>query len=146
MTTRILRNETDLESWVSLLSARAFPVTVSVVKGANRSGQQNRLAHKWYSQIGDEFGLSAIEVKAQCKARHGLPIMKRDNPEWVAKWEPMYAPLAYEMKLQLFEIIPLTSEFVVKQMIEFMDAVQRQYRAHGIELIDPEARRYEGTM
>lgn len=146
MTTRIIRTPEDLAGWIRLLSARPLPMTVSAIKGASRTAQQNRLMHKWFSQIGAELGMLDIEVKAECKARYGLPIMKRDNPEWVDEWEPLYLPLPYPMKLKMFEIIPMTSLFTSKQMSEFMDAVQVNYRLLGIALIDPEARKYDADF
>lgn len=146
MTARILRNETDRAAWVQFLAAQPLPVTVSCIKGARRSNQQSRTAEVWYSQIGAETGQAPIEAKAQCKLDFGLPIMERDRPDWVAKWSPLYKPLPYAMRLRLFEAIPLTSLFTTRQMSEFMDEVQRRYRSMGINLIDPEAMRYEAEL
>jgi hypothetical protein len=47
------------------------------------------------------------------------------------------------MQLRLFEVIPLTSLMTTRQMSAYMDAVQQEYRAQGVALIDPEARRLE---
>jgi len=146
LTTRILRDEADRQAWVTLLCARDLPLTVSAIKGADRTAQQNRLSHKWYAQIGDEFGELAATVKARCKYRFGLPIMIRDNPAWVAKWSGLYAPIlrdgTAEQKALAFEAVPMTSQFTSRQMSEYMDAVQICYRAQGVQLIDPEARKY----
>jgi hypothetical protein len=143
MPARILREEQDRAAWLRFLSAQPLPLTVSAVKGAKRSLPQNSLFHDWVSQIAQETGQSQAEAKAECKLRFGLPIMERDRPDWVAKWQPLYAPLPYAMRLRLFEAIPVTSLMTVKQMTEMMDAIGREYRAQGINLTDPELMRLE---
>lgn len=143
MATRILRDQSDLVGWGKFLAAHPLPATVSVTKGAKRSTQQNRTAALWYGQIAQEFGETQGAVKAQCKLRFGVPILERDNPAWVEKWQGFYAPLPYPARLVLFEAIPVTSVFTTRQMAEYMDAMQREYRSQGIALIDPEARKYE---
>jgi hypothetical protein len=143
MASRIIRDERDRDAWFRFLSNQPLPMTVSHAKGARRSNPQNATLHMWFSQIAAETYETPSAVKGACKRRHGLPIMEAENQAWVAKWEPLYGPLEYEMQVQLFEIIPMTSLFTVKQMSAFMDAVQLEYRAQGIALIDPEARRYE---
>ena len=146
MPSRVLHDDMDLTRWEAFLRAQPFPMTVSHIKGARRSLPQNSTVHKWYAQIAEETGQSQAEAKAECKLRFGLPIMERDKPEWVAKWHALYSPLPYAMRLRLFEAIPVTSEMNVRQMSEYMDAVQREYRTMGIPLIDPEARKYEGEF
>ncbi len=143
MPSRILRTDTDRAAWVNFLAAQALPLTVSATKGARRSLPQNATAAMWYGQIAAETGQTQAEAKAECKLRFGLPIMERDRAEWVAKWQPLYGPLPYAMQLRLFEAIPLTSLLTTRQMAEYMDAVQKEYRGQGIALIDPEARKYE---
>ena len=147
MPSRILKTPEDRAAWVRFLEGQELPLTVSAVKGADRTGQQNRTAHKWYSQIGNEIGDPMHTVKARCKYRFGLPLMVRDRPDWVEKWKPLYEPILKhgtpEQKALAFECIPMTSDMNVKQMSEFMDAIQMEYRPQGIDLIDPEARKYE---
>lgn len=142
MVSRILKTEADRAAWGQFLAAQTLPMTVSHLKGAKRSNQQSKTAEVWYSQIGTETGQAPIEAKAECKLTFGLPIMERDKPEWVAKWEPLYGPLPHIMRLRLFEALPMTRQFTVRQMSEYMDEVQRRYRSMGIPLIDPEARKY----
>lgn len=143
MPSRILRTDHERAAWIAFLAAQALPMTVSAVKGAKRSLPQNSTAAKWYSEIAAETGDTAIAVKALCKHQFGLLIMQRDNPAWVAEWEPLYAPLPYQMRLKVFEIIPLTSKFTTRQMAEYMDAVQKTYTAQGIRLTDPDAQKYQ---
>ena len=142
MASRILRDARDMQAWVTFLSSMPLPVTVSATKGAKRSLPQNATAAKWYAQIAAETGDTPVEVKALCKWRYGRPIMEAERPDWVTHWQPLYAPLPYMMQLRLFEAIPVTSEFTVRQMSAYMDAVQRDYRGQGIDLIDPDAARW----
>lgn len=146
MPARVLHTEADLAAWTRFLAAQSFPMTVSQVKGAKRSLPQNETFHMWVGQIAAETGDTQAETKAECKLRFGLPIMERDNPSWVEAWSPLYAPLPYRMRLKLFQVLPLTSQLTTRQMGEFMDAVQKEYRSQGIYLIDPEARKYEAEM
>jgi hypothetical protein len=143
MPSRILKTPGDRAAWVRFLESQEVPLTVSAVKGAKRSNPQNATLHKWFSQIADEYGDTTAAIKAECKLRFGLPIMEAERPEWVAEWQPLYSPLPYRAQIKLFECIPMTSKMTVKQMSAFMEAVQKEYRAQGIDLIDPEARKYE---
>jgi hypothetical protein len=68
--------------------------------------------------------------------------MERDKPEWVEKWSPLYAPLPYHLRLRMFEAIPLTSLLTTRVMGEYLGAIQKEYRAQGIPLVDPEAIKY----
>lgn len=146
MPSRILRDDLELSQWERVLRSQQFPMTVSVTKGARRSLPQNSTFHAWTGQIAAETGQSATEAKAEIKLRYGLPIMEAENQAWVAEWEPLYGPLSYAQRLKLFEVLPLTSKMTTPQMAALMNEVQREYRAQGIALLDPEARRYEGEM
>ena len=146
MPSRILRDERDLEAWSAFLRAQAFPMTVSQAKGAKRSNPQNSTLHAWFSQIAAETGQTPAEAKGEIKLRFGLPIMQTENAAWIAEWMPLYGPLSYAQRLKLFEVIPLTSKLTTRQMAALMDAVQREYRAQGIPLIDPDARKYEQDL
>jgi hypothetical protein len=141
MTSRTIRTESELAGWGRFLACQPLPFTVSYAKGIKRSNQQSRTAEKWYQQIGSETGETQAEVKGQCKLMYGLPIMERDNGAWVEEWYPFYGPLPHVMRAKLFQVLPLTSLLTTRQMAEFMDAVQKEYRGQGIELIDPEALR-----
>ena len=143
MPSRILHDERDREAWAAFLAAQPLPMTVSMTRGARRSLPQNSTLHMWIGQVASETGQSQAEAKAEIKLRFGLPIMERDKPEWIYKWEPVYQPLPYHTRLRLFEVIPLTSLLTTRQMAEMMDAIQKEYRAQGIDLVDPELRRLE---
>ena len=143
MPARILKTDRDREAWVRFLSAQELPLTVTSVRGAKRSLPQNSLFHQWVAQIATETGQSQTEAKAEIKLTFGLPIMERDRPDWIAEWSPLYGPLPYHMRRKLFQVIPLTSLLTARQMAEMMDAIEREYRAQGVALVDPEAAKWE---
>lgn len=138
MPARILRDDRDVKAWAAFVAAQPLPATVTLTKGAKRSLPQNSTLHLWIGQIAAETGQTQAEAKAEIKLRFGLPIMERDKPDWVAKWHDLYHPLPYAMRLRLFEAIPLTSLLTTRQAAEMMDAIQKEYRAQGINLVDPE--------
>lgn len=138
MTTRTITTPHQRDQWAAYLAALPLPLTVTVVQGKKRSDAQNRTIHMWFHQLSGEFGDEIGEVKGFCKAKFGLPIMKRDCPAWVEKYSPMYGPLDYQTKIALFEILPMTRLMKVAQLSEFMDAMQRYYSQMGISLIDPD--------
>jgi hypothetical protein len=146
VTSRTIRTESELAGWNRFLACQPLPFTVSYAKGIKRSLPQNATLHAWMGQIAAETGQAQAEVKAECKLWYGLPILERDSPAWVAKWQPLYGPLAYAQRLALFEVLPVTSVMTTRQMGELMDAIQKEYRAQGISLIDPENRRYEAEF
>ena len=47
-------------------------------------------------------------------------------------------PLPYEAKVRLMEFIDVTSRLKVRQMVRFLDAVQRECTEQGIHLTDPD--------
>lgn len=149
MVARILFDERDRKAWLAFMSAQPLPCTVSLTKGARRSLPQNSLFHSWVGQIAMETGETQGAAKGEVKLRYGLPIMERDNPAWMAKWEPLYGPLNYAQRVVLFEILPMTSLMTTRQMKELMDGMQRDYLQQGIMLIDPDdlkfRRMYEGA-
>ena len=146
MPARILKTTHDREAWIRFLLAQELPLTVTSVRGAKRSLPQNSLFHQWVAQIAAETGQSQTEAKAELKLTFGLPIMERDRPDWIAEWSPLYAPLPYHMRRKLFEVIPLTSLLTTRQMAEMMDAIEREYRAQGVALVDPEAAKWEAFV
>jgi hypothetical protein len=98
-----------------------------------RSRDQNALSHVWYVQISEELGEQTPEgVKAECKLNFGLPLMRSDE-----SWNEigvMLDKIPYEKRLAYMRHVALTSEMTVKQMTEYMAAVQRHYAERGVTL------------
>ena len=130
-----------------IVAAGKFPVTVAVTAGEpTRRDAQNRLAQRWFTDIARHFGdVTHEDVRADCKLRFGVPIMRRDSEPFRASYDPIMKHQTYEAKVAAIKAwdLPVTRLMGVKQMTEFMDAVQREFLPQGVRLTDPEALKYE---
>jgi hypothetical protein len=147
MTTRVLRRPDDIDALARLLGARTkYPMTVTIKQGANRSGVQNRLAQRWFSDVSRQLGdQTHDEVRAYCKLHFGVPILRAENEAFRQSYDATMRPLDYEAKLAAVRAfdLPVTRLMTVKQMTAFMDEVQRFWSEKGVRLTDPAALRYE---
>jgi hypothetical protein len=147
MTTRVLRTPDDIDALARLLGARAkYPLTVTITQGANRSGVQNRLAQRWFSDVSRQLGdQTHEEVRAYCKLHFGVPILRAENEAFRQSYDATMRPLDYEAKLtavMAFDL-PVTRLMTVQQMTAFMDEMQRFWSGRGVRLTDPESMKYE---
>ena len=144
MASRALKTDADRDGWVRFILAQSLPLTVSAVKGADRTGAQNRTIAMWYQDAAHETGEDFERVRAQCKVEVGIPILRRDDDEFRAWYDAALRPFPYDTKIEMFIRlqIPVTSIMTVKQATEYMDLVQRRFLSAGIPLRDPEARKY----
>ena len=139
MAHRIIDNETDLAAFKVLLDNLAMPFTVEWVQGRDRSKDQNALQFLWATESAFQRGdLTAEEVRREWKLRHGVPILRDDSAEFRELYDRAIKPLPYEMKLEAMAFIPVTSEMKVRQMVRYLDTVQRECLQQGIRLTDPD--------
>ena len=147
MATRVIRSADEVPSLGRFILARSrFPLTVTITQGAARSDLQNRLAQRWFTDIARQLGdQTHDEVRAECKLRIGVPILRAENEAFRQSYDATIRPLSYAAKLEAMRVLdlPVTRLMTVKQMTAFMDAMQREWSAKGIRLTDPEALRYE---
>ena len=146
MPTKILREDRHIDALAVLLRAIDPPITVSWTKGDPRSGAQNRLAQRWFSDIARQSGDRTHEdVRADCKLRHGVPILRDGNEAFCASYDRVLMHLGHEEKLAAIKAfdLPVTRLMTVKQMTAFMDAVHAEFAALGVRLTDPDALKYE---
>jgi hypothetical protein len=47
-------------------------------------------------------------------------------------------PLTYEQRLEAMRFVPVTSEMNVRQMVRFLDNVERECAEQGVKLTDPD--------
>ena len=136
---RILCNETDLADFVRFLGNLKLPVTVEWVMGRDRTRDQNALQWLWASEAAGQLGdRTAEEIQREWKLRHGVPILREDSAEFRATYDRLIRPLLYEQKVEAMRFIEVTSVFKVRQMVRFLDAVQRECAEQGIKLTDPD--------
>jgi hypothetical protein len=146
VTTRILRDPSDIPRLAVFLAARKLPLTVTITAGASRSNAQNRLSHRWYSDIARQMDdRTAEEVRAECKLQFGVPILLRDNGPFCAAWDKATGRLTYAEKLEAVRAfdLPVTRLMTTPQMTEYLDTLQRHWTQNGVRLADPEAMKYE---
>lgn len=144
--TRIIRSRDDAKALARLVEARGYPQTVTIAAGESRSSLQNRLAQRWFSDIVRQLGEQTHdEVRAFCKLHFGVPILRAENEAFKASYDRILKPLDYAEKLEAIRVfdLPVSRLMSVKQMTQFMDAMQRHWTAQGVRLTEPEALKYE---
>ena len=117
MPSRTLNDQSDIPMFARLLGTMKLPVTVSWIDGRDRSAEQNRLMWLWAQEAADQ---------------------RAEDPEFQSIYDVSIKPLTYEKKLALMAYMPVTSEFKVRQMVAFLDAVERECSMQGIRLTDPD--------
>lgn len=146
MPTKVIREPAHVDALADMLRGRKMPCTVSWTQGAGRKDAQNRLAQRWFNDIASQLGDQDREgVRAECKLRFGVPILRAENEAFRLSYDRVMKHLPYEEKVAAIRAfdMPVTRLMTVKQMTEFMDAVQREYLPQGVRLTDPEAFKYE---
>lgn len=139
MAHRILERPEDVEAFAVLLSGLKLPVTVEWVQGRDRSKEQNALMWLWATEAAAQRGdVTPDEVQREWKLRFGVPILREDSAKFRDTYDPILRPLPYEAKLKLMEFVSVTSEFKVRQMVRFLDTVERECAEQGIRLTDPD--------
>jgi hypothetical protein len=139
MAHRIIDSDSDLTDFVTFLSTMKKPFTVEWVNGRDRSNDQNALQFLWASEVAYQLGdQTADEVRHEWKLRHGVPILREDSASFRDIYDKAIKPLPYEMKLAAMEFIPVTSKMKVRQMVRYLDTVQRECLQAGMKLTDPD--------
>ena len=140
MTERILTTPDDLDMWIKSLQSRNLPITVSSIDGRDRTLNQNQLMWKWASEAAEQLGdRTPDELQREWKLRHGVPILREDSAEFRAVYDKALKPLPYQLKVEAMRFIPVTSEMKVRQMVRFMDAIERECGEQGIVLTAPDS-------
>lgn len=141
MPSRPIRNADELDALFVLLGNlldKKKRLTVEWVEGIDRTAQQNRLMWKWATEAGEQIGETSEEIQRRWKLDYGLPIMCEDSEEYRSFCRLTLGRLSYEARKQAMKFIPVTSEMTVRQMVKFMDAVERECLENGIVLTAPD--------
>lgn len=112
-----------------------------VIKEQDRSGQQNKLSHAWYKEVASQLeGYTQEQVRAMSKLHCGVPIRRRDDDDWRAAYDDVIKPLSYERKLNFIEKADyeVTRNFGVRQMTEYLEAMQQFWADAGVVLLFPD--------
>lgn len=146
MPTKIIRDPEHINALSVILARVKLPLTVTWTQGALRSNAQNSLAQRWFTDVANQLGDRTHEdVRAECKLRLGVPILRAENGAFRVSYDKILKPLTYEEKLAAIAAfdLPVTRLMTVKQMTAFMDEMHREWTAQGVVLTDPEILRYE---
>jgi len=139
MVTRNVKNTDDLALLKVYLDGCKRPFTVDITDGRDRSGEQNRLAFKWYVEISDQTGEDREDVRARCKLEIGVPILREAHERFRATYDRLIRPLDYAEKIDLIRDteMPVTSLMNVEQMSRYLDIVFRRHAEIGVALTVP---------
>lgn len=139
MAHRILSTIEDVAAFARLLVGTKLPVTVEWVQGRDRTREQNRLQFLWAREAAEQRGdRTPEEQRNDWKLRFGVPILREDSPEFREVYDELIKPLPYERKGKAMDLIPVTSLLKVKQMVRYLDAIQRECAEEGVKLTDPD--------
>lgn len=145
MTTRVIREAFDIDALAKLLAKRTLPVTVSIMAGAKRSDDQNRLQRKWCGEVAEQLGdQTAEDVRGYAKLHFGVPILRMEDEAFCAEYDRIIRPLPYEHKLALMKVpfdFGVTRVMTTKQKTRYLDAFAAHYVAQGVVLTIPESER-----
>lgn len=139
MAHRIINNEDDLSDFTRFLCRLKLPVTVEWVQGRDRSRDQNAVQWMWATEVAQQMGdRTADDVQLTWKLHHGVPILREDSAEFRDLYDRAIKPLPYEMKVQAMRLVSVTSIMKVRQMVRYMDTVQRECLSMGLHITDPD--------
>jgi hypothetical protein len=139
MAHRILNNEGDLSAFTRFLGNLKLPLTVQWVQGRDRTKDQNSLQWLWATEAAEQLGdRTATDMQSEWKLRHGVPILREESAAFRDVYDRLLKPRSYVEKLAFMPFIDVTSAMKVRQMIRYLDAVQRECSENGIMLTEPD--------
>jgi Fe-S cluster assembly scaffold protein SufB len=144
---RCIETPGDLDGLTRFLGNLKLPITVEWVLGRDRTREQNRLQFLWAREAAEQRGdRTPEEQRNEWKLRFGVPIMREDSPEFRETYDTLIKPLTYEQKLKAMDLISVTSLMKVRQMVRYLDAIERECAEEGVKLTqpDPDLSAYHG--
>ena len=143
MSSRVVTTEAERGLLLRFLGQHPLPFTVNITKGKRRSVDQNRLQRLWLNEIAEQLGdQTPEEVRAYCKLRFGVPMLRAENEDFCAKYDTTVKPLPYETKLAIMAEpldLPVTRLFTTDQHARYLDAIYKHFTEQGLALTAPEA-------
>ena len=112
-----------------------------------RSLDQNRLQRLWINEAHEHLGWGTEHIRAYCKLRIGVPILRQTNEEFCKVYDDVIRPLDYEKKLLIMQVpidLPVTSLMKVKEKAMFLDGMYIELVGLGCILTDPGSNGREG--
>lgn len=139
MASRLIRTADDMDALFTLLGNLKRPLTVEWTEGLDRSSQQNKLMWLWASEVNQQTQQeTGDEVQRRWKLDHGIPILCEASEEYRSFCRLTLKRLTREQRIEAMRFVPVTSELNVRQMVRFLDAVERECLEQGIALTAPD--------
>lgn len=143
MSLQIINSDASLQSCFGMLreqyQSHRF-LRVSIKTGKARSLDQNALTHAWYEQMARELREDdALGWKCYCKLHHGVPLLRAEDAEFLETYDGAIKGLAYEQKLKVMRLLPVTSLMNKEQLSKYAEAVREDFVRRGVMLEFPEA-------
>ena len=136
---RIIESPADIADFTRFLGNLKLPLTVEWTQGRDRTRDQNALQFLWANEAGQQLGdRTAEEIRQEWKLRYGVPILRESSAEFRAVYDKAIKPLPYELKVAAMAFLPVTSHMTVRQMVQYLDTVQRECLQQGLRLTDPD--------
>jgi len=136
-----LSNSTVLQNFIEYVGQMRLAGKRPLVQfvAPKRSLDQNALSHALYTQIAGQLEDQTVqEVRAECKLRHGIPILRAGNEKFRTMYDKsIRGTLDYEEKLAAMEFLPVTRLMDKAQFSEYLDTVIREYSKQGVSIVMP---------
>ena len=149
MPTKIIRIIGDSQRLHLQQIAPTIPSGFVVRIAQDRTTKQNRMQRQWCNDVAAQLGdVSAEWVRGYSKLHFGVAILRREDPEFRAKYDENLKPLPYEVKLAcMMEPIdmPVTRRMSKDAKTEYLDEMARHWSAQGVRLTDPEAMKWSAA-
>ena len=113
----------------------------------NRSQEQNALYWKWVAIMADEYGNTKDDLHEILKRNHLAPILEREDEGYASMMQALRelwksgARSKAEALLKQVTRLTSTTGLKVKEMTEYLEAIEQQAADAGIELPKPEGKR-----
>lgn len=131
----------DFINEIRRLYAKHKYLIISVNVGFDRTAAQNKLQHKWYTEMSQQSGdMTNEEWRAYCKLAFGVKIAMQDEA-LAESWHAVINSMTHEKLLKFIELhdIAVTRNFSKEQMSEFLGKVYEFGCQQGWRLTEPKA-------
>lgn len=104
----------------------------------SRTVDQNAMFFALYAQVAAQKQDESVEeIRRYCKLHFGVPILRRDDPQFRDWYNKTLLHSDYEIKKESMRYVPVTSDFSKKQGSEYIDEIIREYSQQGLCLTHP---------
>ena len=114
-------------------------LVVQIFDARPRSSNQNMLQHTMYREIAKQlYGNDMQHAKSMCKLTIGIPILRETSEKFREIYDKNFKSggLSFERKLELMEIIDVSSLLSVSQANEYIAKVYDHFAQNGVNWTD----------